>query len=269
MKKLPISVIIPLKDDRRIFRCIQSIDADVEIIVVLNGKYDKNIATRLEKMKDIKLFRLRKLNFAKIYNIGIRNATRSYIFFMDSDCIFVAGALEKLMVEVCGYPIVKGNVAFQHHGLMQRIIARTREFTTTDTPNLFIPGPLFYKAIFDKVGVFNENIAHCADNEMFKRIEANSIRWKYLPDVVIKHDPLDVKNDLRSAYNYGIGRYQRYKALDQKRNKSILKDLLSGIISCYSSKGILVAVYYCLWIATLNISYLLCILRGKYENHKI
>jgi PHD/YefM family antitoxin component YafN of YafNO toxin-antitoxin module len=49
-KFIPVSIVIPVSIDRRIFECIKSIDVDAEIIVILNNNYDNYILDELRKI---------------------------------------------------------------------------------------------------------------------------------------------------------------------------------------------------------------------------
>lgn len=244
---ISISIIIPVSKDIRIFRCIDSIDINVEVIVILNGEYDKFIEKKLENTPRIKLYKLKEFNFSKIYNLGIEKASHENIFFMDSDCIFKKGTLMKIYSGLNHYSIVRAKVSFAYNNFIQRLIAKAREFTTSDPPNLYIPGPMFKKEVFKTVGPFIESINFASDAEMATRIKNARIEWLYIPDAEIIHDPLTTKQDLSSAFRYGYGRSQKYRALNTSRSISFIGELYYYFIKGAKSKGILVGFYLLLW----------------------
>lgn len=246
-ESIPVSVIIPVSRDRRIFKCIESIDVNVEIIVVLNGDYDRYIEQELKKLNNIKFYYLEEFNFSKIYNVGIAGAKYENIFFMDSDCVFKKGALLELYRNLKNYSIVKGRVLFSYNNFIQKIIAKAREFTTSDIPNLFIPGAIFKKEVFRAVGLFNENIKFASDAEMSNRITKAKISWLFVPTANIVHAPLTIKKDLKSALRYGIGRSQKHRILNTHKSKSLFQEFRCYFFSGARSKGILVAFYLVLW----------------------
>ncbi len=246
MVRLPISVIIPVCDDFRVLDCIDSIDANLEIIVVLNGEYDKKIESELKKRK-IKILKMKKFSFSRFYNLGIRNSSYNLIFFMDADCIFEKHTLFKLYKKTKKYDIVKGKVIFSFDSLISKIIAKAREFTTSDFPNLYIPGVIFKKKVFEKIGLFNTEIDHAADAEMADRIEREKISWGYLPNAKIIHAPLNIKDDLRSAFNYGSGRKQKHLFQKKEKNPNFLRGFLKYLIEGTRRKGLIVGIYLSIW----------------------
>lgn len=257
IKKLPVSIIIPVCRDERVFECLESIDALVEIIVVLNGNYDKNIVEKLKAATNIRIYTLEEFNFSKIYNFGIRKASYPNIFFMDSDCIFKSGAIFSLYNKLIDYSITKGKVVFLYDNFIQKIIAKAREFTTSDEPNLYIPGPMFKKDIFDNVGLFNERIQFASDAEMAARIKSKNIKWLYVPEAEIFHSPLTIKDDLKSAFRYGLGRSQKHIVLNTRRSIPILKEIYFYFIKGAQKKGILVGVYLLFWSIVFNLGYII------------
>ncbi len=244
---IPISVVIPVSRDRRIFKCIESIDVNVEILVILNNEYDKYIEHKLKNMKNIKLCYLKEFNFSKIYNLGIKESKYEHIFFMDSDCVFKKGALLKLYGNLVSYPIVKGRVLFSYNNFIQKLIAKAREFTTSDVPNLFIPGVIFKKDVFKTVGLFNEKIKFASDAEMGNRIINMKIPWLFVPTANIIHAPLTIKEDLIRALRYGIGRSQKHQILNTYKSKSLFQEFCYYFVDGARNKGILVAFYLILW----------------------
>ncbi len=256
--QIPISIIIPVSTDQKIFDCIQSIDINTETIIILNGNYDKRIEQKLKTLRNIKLYYLEKFNFSKIYNTGIKKAKYENVFFMDSDCIFNKGTLLKLYSNLKQHLIIKGRIVFSYNNFIQKIIARAREFTTSDFPNLFIPGAIFKKEVFEKVGLFNEKIKFTSDAEMETRIKNANIPWLFMPDINIIHAPLTIKQDLKSAFRYGSGRSQKHTALNTTKSKSLIQEFYYYFVIGQKHKGFLTALYLVLW--------WICFTLGFYSN---
>jgi len=247
-----LTIAIPLSRDKRVFQCLDSIDMKCEVIVVLNGSYDKSIERRLNE-RDIKILKMRKFSFSKFYNLIIKKSKFDKIFFMDSDCIFVKGALSKLNKKMKNFLIIKGKINFLYNSLQTYITAKAREFTTSDPPNLYIPGLIFNKKLFHKIGFFNENINYCADAEMAKRIFKSGIKWKNEHISLINHDPVLFKEDLRSAFRYGIGIAERSSFDEINFMRRLLKDPWIYLANGIKIKGILVGLYLFLWSIVLNL----------------
>jgi glycosyltransferase involved in cell wall biosynthesis len=252
---IPVSIIIPVSKDKKIFKCIESIDVKTEIIVILNGKYDINIENELRKITDVKIYKLKDFNFSKIYNFGIRQSSYKKIFFMDSDCVFDRGTIIKLYNSLDNYSIAKGRVVFSYNNFIQKLIAKAREFTTSDEPNLYIPGPMFKKEIFKKIGLFNEEICFSSDAEMNARIKKEKIKWIYIPEAKIIHAPLTIKQDFVSAFRYGWGRNQKHRVLNTKRTKSFIEEFYFYFIQGAKHKGLLVGIYLLFWWFCFNLGF--------------
>jgi hypothetical protein len=272
-KKLPITIVIPVKDDHRIVRCIDSIDVNADTIVIFNGNYSKNIAQKVRAKHNVTIYTTKYFNFAKFYNMGIKYSQNNHIFYMDSDSIFVPGGLLKLIKLNSKYPIVKGKIKFKYNNMIEKVIAKNREFTTTDHDNLFIPGPIFNKIIFKKTKLFNEKIRFSADYEMWQRIDSLKIKCHYINDVIIIHDPLSITQDLKSAFSYGVGRSQRYLSINKKRKKPFMSDYAKYVSECLKTKGLAVAIYFTIWIFAINIGHysndLKVFINNKLEVHNV
>ena len=93
-KKLPLSIVIPCADDARIGSCLDSIDENVEIVVVLNGASSE--VRKIVGNYEVKRVNIRERNLAKALNIGITMSKNKKFVFMDSDCRFENGAIRKL-----------------------------------------------------------------------------------------------------------------------------------------------------------------------------
>lgn len=262
MDSIPLSIIIPLSKDWRIINCLDSIDCKVEVIVILNGKYDKLLEKELRK-RDIKIIKMNNFSFSKFYNLGIANASYNKIFFMDSDCIFRKGKIKEMYVLSKKYPIVKYSIKFNYDDLISKIVARAREFTTSDKPNLFIPGAIFDKTVFKRIGLFNEKITHSADAEMQNRIIRSNIKWIHRKEIIIEHKPTRFAEDLRSGFNYGTGRAEKH-ILESRRIKfEIVKEIMDFLLSGIKEKGLITGLYLFIWKITFSTGYLI-----KLKEHK-
>jgi glycosyltransferase involved in cell wall biosynthesis len=246
VKQFPISIIIPVKDDKRVFDCINSIDINCEILIFLNGKYDKKIESELKQNKKIKLFKMRKFSFSKFYNLGIKNSSENRIFFMDSDMVFQPGTLRKLYIATKKFPVAKARIKFTYDSFISKIISRAREFTTSRPDLIYIPGPMFRIKVFDKIGLFNEKVSYAADADLKKRLEYKKIKWKNCPDAILIHPPLKIGDDLKSAVNYGAGRAQR-RTEENRSWPNFLKESFFYFFGGTFHKGILTGIYLLIW----------------------
>ena len=125
--------------------------------------------------------------------------------------------------------------------------AYAREINTTGKDMIFIPQPLIKKSVFEKIGMFNKNIKkYAADADLKKRLEKNKIKWVNFPSAKFYHQPISMKEDLSSAFKYGIGRADRRK-YEGKGFPNFLKESLSYFSRGLSEKGFITAVYLYFW----------------------
>jgi glycosyltransferase involved in cell wall biosynthesis len=253
-----LSIAISILDDWRVHDCLASIDFPAEVLIFVDKRTDKKLIESLKKY-NFRIVSMERFSFSKFYNLGISESSKNKIFFMDSDCVFIKGALSKLYNHSNSCSIAKARVRFDHNSWLSKIISKAREFTTSDSPNLYIPGPIFDKEVFDKVGKFDENMHHTVDNYMSQKIIREGLDWKYFNFDIILHAPLTIKEDLRSAFRYGLGRSKRYK-LEKKNNPKFFREFLDRLIQGTERKGVTTGIYLSIWSLMLNLGFI----RGKY-----
>src|ERR1700733_12879193 len=91
------SVVIPVKDDPLIFRCLESVDEPVEVIVATNGStpaFLKSLGS-FEKYP-LEIVSLEKPGIGAAFNAGAERASGDFILLMDSDCVFTSGSIRAL-----------------------------------------------------------------------------------------------------------------------------------------------------------------------------
>lgn len=251
MKKLEMSIIIPVKDDARIINCIKSIDVEVEIVVVFNGATEefKHIVDGF----NVTVVELKEAGLSNAYNAGISKAKYRNILLMDSDCVFSKGCIAKLYSGLEKAKLSKGRVEFLKENSISNIVAKTREYTTSDFCNAFSPPLAFTKDIVADIGYFfHPNLKWEEDWEFNLRVMKSGLKIYWDITAIVFHPSLSIRNDLRSAFNYGIGHAQgiRMGVFKQEKNLSF-KELISTskiqFLFLKERKGILPAIYYEIW----------------------
>lgn len=246
--KLNLSIVIPCASDIRIKSCIESIDEDVEVLVVLNLATPK-VKKIVNKLK-VRTICIKERNLGKALNIGIEKVKHNKVILMDSDCIFEKGAIKKLYKGLNKSLIAKGMVVFQRKNMESEIIARVREYTNYDIPKPYNPFLAINKDIKKKVGnyFFDKDIRWTEDADLNSRIKAADIKVNYVFGAKVFHPPLSFGYDLRSAFRYGTGKRTRV----EKGIASGIGTHFSKIFDIVLKKGILSGIYYFFW----NFSYL-------------
>lgn len=253
MNKIPLTILIPCSDDPLLGKCIESVDEDVEILVVLN-KPSETIKKLVKQYPSVKTVTLVKRGIGLAYNRGIQAAKNQWILLMDSDCLFNKGAIRKMWNLTKDFRVVKGKVAFDSRNIESKITSKLREYTTSDNLNAYSPPLLFHKSIKkDTDYYFDSRLIWSEDADFNNRIQKSKIAIGYDPNAAIFHKPLSFKEDLRSAYRYGIGRQigKEIGVYEPHTLKSFTINVTKVVSNSFDigrTKGIDVAIYYfALW----------------------
>jgi len=264
-----VSVIIAVKDDPRILRCLESVDEDVEVVICLNGS-PQWMHTLLDKQPmEIVIIEIPdRGNLGAAYNAGIAAASGQYLLLMDSDCTFAPGTIRTMVEHVMTDPIVKGLVKYDEtDDVMSKITARMREFDEGDFVSAQSPPLIYQRAIVKHIGGYHFNpLMHwCEDREFDFRVQLAQIPVKFVKQAVIHHDAQIGFANLRSYWRYGIGEGigQEQGVLNTPAIPFLwrLADSIRSITECLLKKGPAVAAYYALTLLVFHsatVYHLLC-----------
>ena len=246
------SIVIALKDDARILKCMESVDEPVEIVLVLNGT-PPELRARVEahparpvvvEIPDVG-------NLGGAYNAGIAAASGRYILLMDSDCLFSPGTIRTMASLVERYPMVKGQVVYETAPTrISQLIARIREFDEGDYISALSPPLIYDRNLAEHIGGyhFDPLIHWCEDREFDFRLQIANIPVLYEPTATILHGAQVGIQNLRSYWRYGHG-----EAIGQELGVfttpalPVLWRLLSDlriVSACARAKGLLAGAYY-------------------------
>ncbi len=245
---MDLTILIPVKDDIRIVDCINSIDEDVEVLVVMNDP-SSEIVDIVNKL-DVNSITLPEANLSKAYNAGIDAATYNKILLMDSDCVFEKGTIRKLYDGAKTTKLSKGRVVFTYDSFESKIVSKVRSFTTSDYCNAFSPPLIIDRSLKSELGYFfNPALIWEEDLDFNYRVAVNKIKIHWNKSAKIYHPPLRFKNDLRAAYNYGVGhgigiKNEIFLKEDKCSRRKRLRNSYKLIIK---KKGVLECLYYILW----------------------
>jgi glycosyltransferase involved in cell wall biosynthesis len=210
-----VSIVIPLKDDPLIFHCLNSVDEDVEVVVVLNGSTEVFAhAVAGYSRYPIQVVSLPEPGIGAAYNAGVGKAGGEFILLMDSDCVFQPGAIRALAEGIRDGNFARGRVQFSSHSRSTRMTARTREFTEdalrTRRPNAYSPPLLYRKSVAAQLGGyhFDARLAWREDRDFELRRRAAGLAVTFVAAGVVVHKPLSIRDDLASVRNYGAGQYR-------------------------------------------------------------
>lgn len=249
MNKILLTILIPCSSDPLLGRCIESIDENVETLVVLN-KPSEEVKTLVNQYPKVKTVLLKKRGIALAYNTGIAATRNEWILLMDSDCIFKKGTIKKMWDLTKRFRIVKGRVVFDSNSFESKITAKLREFTTSDSLNAYSPPLLFNKSIKEKIGYyFDPRLVWSEDADFNNRVQKNNLEIGYEPTATIFHRPLTFMDDLKSSFRYGVGRQigKEIGVYEPHTFKSFIKNVIkvfSNTLKINHNKGFKTAAYY-------------------------
>jgi GT2 family glycosyltransferase len=232
-----VSVVIPNWNGRKFLtECIDSLKEqtfrDFEAILVDNGSTDGSAELAEERYGGfLRIIRSSKnLGYTGGNNIGIRSAKGKYIVLLNNDTLVEPTWLEELVKAVGPDPRV-GMWASKVHSYSRRNqieavgeliywdgLNRARGQYEMDngqyekTEEIFFPpgcGGMFRKAVFDEIGLFDEDFFAYGDDAEIG-IRARLAGWKclYVPKAVLYH-----KN------SGSTGQYSPFKAFYVERNR--------------------------------------------------
>ena len=253
MKK-EASVVIRCNSDERVFHCISSIDADVEIIVVLNENLE--LQQRLEKMGII-CCASPPGNLSVVSNIGFDAATTDKVIITDSDTVFSKKCVREMMRGLDTFDVVRTPLRFQKSTeFLSREIAEARDYVNS-LPVVYTPGIGVSKHLPDLIKgfLFDDDVPFAVDANLSFRIRKEGIPVLFLRDVWIDHASENLYHDLQAARRIGSGcqkSTEHLQVLYPHETKWHIGKSLKGVkIEQYPSlirqKGIRVFLYQILW----------------------
>lgn len=235
-----ISLITPVKDDVRVFRLIESFqniinNKNLEFIIVCNGSkkdFIKNISKFTNKIKNLRVFSLKKANIASAINFGVKKSNTERVVIVDSDCVVDTNFYKPMAKALNNNLVVRGLVSFKGTNYFSCLSAKLRTHVYQKENELFFtPNLGFHKKILSLVGNFNElphNSSHCMDAEFGHRANKSGIKLAHEHAAIITHYCyLNPINEIIVSIRYGQGDAYCYRQgyLGKKSFNNYLKML--------------------------------------------
>ena len=196
-----VSIILPVYNSAEfVEEALESIRQqtyrDYEVVVVDDGSQDQT-GEIVKRYKD----RFRYLfqehgGPAKARNRGIRESTGKYIAFLDSDDLWLPTKLEKQADMMDRNPeldmVITENLCFNERGVFMPWMGKRKKLMEGDiAKNIFLhswvvtPTVMVKREVFDRVGLFEEELQLAEDDNMWVRIAAN-FKVGLLNEVLVK-----------------------------------------------------------------------------------
>ncbi|MCL8609227.1 glycosyltransferase [Proteus mirabilis] len=216
LNKPIISVIIPTyKDWDRLDLCLsalesQSIQRNKFEIIVINNDITPTPTYIKEKYKRVFFIAQQKKGSYAARNKGIIYSKGSILAFTDSDCIpdknWLLNAINSLNHKNKIYRIGGKIALFRTNSYNKKNIAEIYEYCYAFRQKEFIKkqkmavtaNMICYKFLFEKVGLFNENLFSGGDSEWGKRAYKKGYNINYEESVIINHP---ARNSLKEILN--------------------------------------------------------------------
>lgn len=259
-----ITVVIASSEDESVFRCIDSVNDQANVVVSLTPY--PPIETQLAIMR-ISFVVVPRGNLGLTYNRGIELAQTNKVIIMTDDATFTPGAIDKLTEGLDVYDACKARLFFQYDDChpLSKVVASARDFINSSSTGVFTPGLAIRKDIKDQMGgyFFNEQIRWAEDAEFSYRFHKNGLRFGYIEDAVVIHPEVSVKHDLKGAFLIGLSKRRSVDLGLREGDEDImptLKRVLSGETlrrrkKIYQEKGIDTLLYMVVWDAFYNLGY--------------
>ncbi len=215
MKPALSIIIVSFNTKDFLYRCLESLDFNDEIIVVDNDSTDGSVqAINSFKSKNLKIIvNKNNLGFAKAVNQGLKQAKGDYLLLLNSDIIVKPGSINKLIefaekhseAGVVSGKLLNSDNSFQGSCFYLPTFLRiTREFwfNGLSTLNKYVPlgdksveveavsGAVFLipKKVLSKVGFFDERFfIYFEDLDYCRRVRQRGFKIYYLPGAEFIH----------------------------------------------------------------------------------
>jgi len=176
---------------------------------------------------------------------------------MDSDCIFEKETIRKLDTNLGNNLLSKGRVVFGRNSWLTSIIARAREYHTSDKVSAYSPPLLFRKKIREYIGgfYFHPSLCWSEDSEFDMRVNKANLKIAYNPTAVVYHPALSIYSDLKSSFWYGVGRRIGVEVGVRDKPKGVFDSFRKYVFDASKEKGILTGIYLFIWKMTTLFGY--------------
>ena len=252
-----ISIIIRCGDDERVFKCIESIDEDVEVVVSIS---ENPVLQEKLSSKGIPYCLVPRGNLSVVSNIGFNQTKNDRVIITDSDTIFEKGCIGRMHDALDDFRVVRATLKFKDslNVPFSKIVAKARDYVNS-LPLVYTPGIAVRKSLIPDIGgfLFNDPVPFAVDADLNHRIKCAGIPVKFLKDAVLYHDAEGVFHDMKAAFRIGKGcmtsaiHLSGYAMFNGQKPADILRELkgvrLYHLPELVRTKGIRILFYQMVW----------------------
>jgi glycosyltransferase involved in cell wall biosynthesis len=164
---------------------------DADIIVVDDGSTDETafvVASLSKNDQRIRLLQCEHRGVAPARNVGVRATTGGYVTFLDSDDVCAPGRIARQARKLAERPdaaaVIGETLLFEELTEDLQPVPGTRHLKIL---TVTLHSALFRRNVFDRLGLFDETLAHSEDFDFFLRLAESEA-------------PLVIETDIASLY---------------------------------------------------------------------
>lgn len=225
MEKYDLSIVIPVGNDSKVMRTLDSItnshhDCKPEIILVDNN-CDPELRQAFHSYNatfPIKVVEEPSKHIGRLRNKAMEKSEAGVFYFVDSDCVLSPDAIQKAHDYSQEHSVVRGRIEFIGKSRLSTLDAKLRKARyDADATFAYCPNLVVRRKIFDTCGCFNEEFRYGSDGEFARRIRNEKVPVHYAPDMEVTHDgSISNRRVMATWVRYGEGRYRRLKEASLK-----------------------------------------------------
>lgn len=226
-----LTILLRCSDDLRFERCLDSIDVACPVIAALTPNPTLEAIARRRRVP----YALSpRGNPAATTLSALPLCPTSRVLLVDSDCVFLPGAIVRMAALAQTAAIVRPTVQFAHVDMSSYATAIARDFQYTYCGFVYEPGLLVdLDQVLPQVGnmLFSPYAPFTPDGELDYRVRQCVLPIATDPQPTLVHDVLSFAGHLRSYWRYGGSEICRMQHLKQP----VLTDYLQGVPARYRS----------------------------------
>jgi glycosyltransferase involved in cell wall biosynthesis len=189
-----ISIIIPAYNAERYIEaalnsCLAQDHLPLEVIVVDDGSTDATAAIANNANQRVRCIRQENAGAPAARNRGLCAAQGAFVTFLDADDIYEPGCLHLQMNRLMANPkidIVIGRSVREQICSAPWELPSFAPYPSEDTITTHLSVCLFRRAVFERVGQFDEELRHCDDYDWFMRAREQDVPMLLHRDVLVR-----------------------------------------------------------------------------------
>ncbi len=233
------SIALKCANDPLIVRCLDSIDDDVSVNVVVTP--NPAIESILED-RGLPYTVTEFGNIAKSTQLSVEEAEHDNVIVMDSDTWFEPGSIRKLREALLDNVLAKGRVVFREDSFLSGVIARHRNIFNSQPQYVTNPGLAIRReevTALCRGYLFNPLIRWTEDADLNYRAQQAKVPIEFVPEAVINHDPVSLQHELKAAFLYGIGKRLSIENTPDRLPDEEVQDIVRSIFEGAKPRNIM------------------------------